>query len=96
MSDPRNPVKPDPGTDREMLIGAIRLVVSQQFAAVTNVQRKMRIGFGLACRLFNYMEGWGVIAPTVGTKAHDVLMTADEAEAVIAELRHPKETTDAR
>lgn len=84
--DPVTEPRTDPGRDRAMLIEAIRLVTSQQFAAKSNVQRKMRIGWGKTLRLFELMESWGVIGPSEGTFAHDVLVTAGDGERLIAQL----------
>jgi S-DNA-T family DNA segregation ATPase FtsK/SpoIIIE len=69
------------GSDGDELFDeAVRLVVAEQQASASFLQRRLRVGFSRAARLIDLMERDGLLGPPQGSKPREVLVKPDYFE----------------
>ncbi|AKP68486.1 cell division protein FtsK [Companilactobacillus ginsenosidimutans] len=61
---------------------AVDLIVNQQSASVSMLQRRFSIGYNRAARIVDQMEEKGIVGPPEGSKPRKVLLTPEQLETI--------------
>lgn len=75
----------------EMFEDAARLIVQNQHGSTSMIQRRLKLGYNRAGRIMDQLEALGVVGPSEGSKAREVLIYDEmELEKYLEDLRNRK------
>ncbi len=66
--------------DADMIERAIEVVVVAGQASTSNLQRRLKLGYGRAARIMDELEKMGIIGPYEGAKPRKVLLTKEQLD----------------
>lgn len=64
---------------------AVELVVNDEQASISYIQRKLKVGYSRAGRIVDQMEEMGIIGPHEGSKPRKLLKTKEELEMILGD-----------
>lgn len=70
--------EPEIDEDADLIEQAIEVVVAAGQASTSNLQRRLRLGYGRAARIMDELEKMGIIGPYEGAKPRRVLLTKEQ------------------
>ncbi|MEC9489008.1 MAG: DNA translocase FtsK 4TM domain-containing protein [Halanaerobium sp.] len=68
----------------ELYEDAVKLVVENDRASISMLQRRLHIGYTRAARLIDMMEEDSIVGPYAGSKPRDVLVQTDDLDKILA------------
>ncbi len=73
----------------EMFEDAARLIVQNQHGSTSMIQRRLKLGYNRAGRIMDQLEALGVVGPSEGSKAREVLIYDEmELEKYLEDIRN--------
>ena len=75
----------------DMFEDAARLIVQQQHGSTSMIQRRLKLGYNRAGRIMDQLEAMGIVGPSEGSKAREVLIFDEiELERYLQEIRNKR------
>ncbi len=75
----------------EMVEDAARLIVQSQHGSTSMIQRRLKLGYNRAGRIMDQLEALGIVGPSEGSKAREVLIYDElELEKYLEDIRNRK------
>lgn len=75
----------------DMFEDAARLIVSNQHGSTSMIQRRLKLGYNRAGRIMDQLEAMGIVGPSEGSKAREVLVYDElELEKYLEDLKKNK------
>lgn len=77
--------------DKKLYEKALNVVITEKNASISNLQRKLRIGYNTASELLEIMEVSGIISPTNNSRKRTVLLSEvpDTAKTLSEKAQNP-------
>ena len=64
---------------------AVELVINDEQASISYIQRKLKVGYSRAGRIVDQMEEMGIIGPHEGSKPRKLLKTREELDMILGD-----------
>ncbi|MDD7362984.1 MAG: DNA translocase FtsK 4TM domain-containing protein [Peptoniphilus sp.] len=82
MNTMEKKVKKAVSDEDPLLYEAIDIILTQEQASISFLQRKLKVGYARAARIVDQIEEMGIIGPHEGSKPRKLLMTKEQIEAM--------------
>jgi S-DNA-T family DNA segregation ATPase FtsK/SpoIIIE len=79
----------DDGDKDPLFDEVVRLIITQDYASASFLQRKFKIGYARAARLLDQLEAAGYVGPAEGSKPREVIKRSVDNEAIVNEGEEP-------
>ena len=75
----------------EMFEDAARLIIQNQHGSTSMIQRRLKLGYNRAGRIMDQLEALGIVGPSEGSKAREVLIYDEiELDKYLEDIRNRK------
>jgi len=71
----------------QMFVDAATLIVQTQMGSTSLIQRKLKLGYNRAGRVMDQLEEFGIVGPSIGSKAREVKVKTSEELRQILQTR---------
>jgi S-DNA-T family DNA segregation ATPase FtsK/SpoIIIE len=70
--------------DDDLLLAAAKIIIENQKASTSFLQRKLKLGYSRAARLMDLLEEQGIVSPPDGSNKRNVLYAQDQYQALFS------------